>query len=148
MTLSDRKCQETFGITWFYVVLDQTLRRQNSFSLSVIMPLNLSHNGRLMQETPRKCTKPTNTKNDRRGDPRLDGKMMQRMTLERWELFVGETWHRIGMDGLEKLRKHFPFLDSGGRRRRRTRRRRRRRRRRRSSSSSSSSSSLAIHVHN
>jgi hypothetical protein len=34
----------------------------------------------MMQETPRKYAKPTYTKNELRGDPRLDGKMMQRMT--------------------------------------------------------------------
>jgi hypothetical protein len=30
----------------------------------------------MMQETPRKYTKPTYTKNDLRGDPRPDEKMM------------------------------------------------------------------------
>jgi hypothetical protein len=34
----------------------------------------------MMQETPRKYAKPTYIKNNLRGDPRLDGKMMQRMT--------------------------------------------------------------------
>jgi hypothetical protein len=33
-----------------------------------------------MQETPRKYAKSTYSKNDLRGDPRLDGKMMQKMT--------------------------------------------------------------------
>jgi len=34
----------------------------------------------MLQETLRKHNKPTYTKNDVSGDPRLDGKMMQRMT--------------------------------------------------------------------
>jgi hypothetical protein len=33
----------------------------------------------MMQETPRKYAKPTYTKNDLRGDPRLDGKTIHRM---------------------------------------------------------------------
>jgi hypothetical protein len=32
------------------------------------------------QETARKYTKPTYNKNDPRGEPRLDGKVMERMT--------------------------------------------------------------------
>jgi hypothetical protein len=34
------------------------------------------YNGWMMQETPRKYTNPTYTKNNLRGDPRLDGKRM------------------------------------------------------------------------
>jgi hypothetical protein len=45
----------------------------------------------MMQETPRKCTKPTYTKNDLRGDPKLDGKMRWRITREKkWELLIGD----------------------------------------------------------
>jgi hypothetical protein len=36
----------------------------------------------MMQETPRKYNKSTCTKDDVKGDRRLDGKMMQRMTRE------------------------------------------------------------------
>jgi len=32
----------------------------------------------MMQETPRRYAKPTYTKNELRGDPRLDGKMRHR----------------------------------------------------------------------
>jgi hypothetical protein len=34
----------------------------------------------MMQETPRKYNKPTYAKDNLRGDRKLDGKMMQRMT--------------------------------------------------------------------
>jgi hypothetical protein len=37
------------------------------------------YNRWLMEETPRKYTKPTYTKNDQGEDPRPDGKMMQRI---------------------------------------------------------------------
>jgi len=30
------------------------------------------------------------TKNDLRGEPRLDGKMMWRMTYDRWGLLIGD----------------------------------------------------------
>jgi hypothetical protein len=37
------------------------------------------YSGWMMQERPRKYTKPTYTIKDPTGDPRLDGKMMYRM---------------------------------------------------------------------
>jgi len=43
----------------------------------------------MTQGTPRKYTKPTYTKNGLRGNPRLDGKMMYRMTPERWKFLTG-----------------------------------------------------------
>jgi len=38
------------------------------------------YSGWVMQETPRKYTKPTYTKNDSKGDPGFEGKMMWGMT--------------------------------------------------------------------
>jgi len=42
------------------------------------------------QETPRKYTKPTHTKNNLTGDPTLDRMMTQTMTQEKWELLIGD----------------------------------------------------------
>ena len=55
-----------------------------------------------MQVTPRKCTEQTYTVNDLSGDPKLDGKVMQRTTQEGWEL-IGEKQGRIGIDGGEQM---------------------------------------------
>jgi len=44
----------------------------------------------MMQETLKKYNKPSYTTDDLRWDPRLDGKMMQSMTWERWEWLHGE----------------------------------------------------------
>jgi hypothetical protein len=44
----------------------------------------------MTQETPRKYTKPTHTKNNLTGDPRLDRRMMQRMAQEKWESLIGD----------------------------------------------------------
>jgi hypothetical protein len=44
--------------------------------------------GRVIQETPRKYSKTTYTKNDLREDPRVDGKMIWRMTYDRWGLLI------------------------------------------------------------
>jgi hypothetical protein len=46
--------------------------------------------GRMTQETSSKYTKPTHTKNNLTGDPRLDRMMMQRMTQEKCELLIGD----------------------------------------------------------
>jgi hypothetical protein len=47
------------------------------------------------QETPRKYTKPTHTKNNLAGDPRLDRKMMQRMTQEKMGIV---NWRQVARD--------------------------------------------------
>jgi len=44
----------------------------------------------MTQETSSKYTKPTHTKNNLTGDPRLDRMMMQRMTQEKCELLIGD----------------------------------------------------------
>jgi hypothetical protein len=62
------------------------------------------------QETPRKYTKPTHTKNNLTGDPRLDRKMMQRTTQEKWELLTGDKKRGTGLDGGEQLGRRLSFL--------------------------------------
>ena len=49
-------------------------------TVTFIKPQRRRWKGRMKPETPGKYSKTTYTKNDLRGDPRVDGKMMWRMT--------------------------------------------------------------------
>jgi hypothetical protein len=64
------------------------------------------------RNTKKVYTRPTYTKSDLREDQRLGGKMMWRMTYERWELLIVNKQHRIEVDGGEQLGRHLSLFDN------------------------------------
>jgi len=80
MTFEGNILRKIFG-----ALIDVPWRIRTNVELEKLLDVNIGssikrqrliYSGWMMQGTPRKYTEPTYTKNDLRGDPRLDGKMM------------------------------------------------------------------------